>query len=85
MAEVPVELYLSALKTLVDIEKDWVPHKKGNTIYVRPFVFATEASIQLKISKSYKFCIILSVVGLIYSNGLAPMNIFVEDYYVRAV
>lgn len=77
--------YLHALKTLVDLDKDWIPTKLGTSLYIRPFMISTDPFLGASSSKNYKFIIILSPSGLYYPEGLKPVKIWVEDEYVRAV
>ncbi len=79
------EFALKALKELLEIDKDWVPHKEGTSLYIRPFVIGTEPSLGAHASAEYKFMIIMCPVGAYYATGLNPVNIFVENEYVRAV
>jgi len=79
------EFALTALTELLKVEADWVPTAPDTALYIRPFVFASQPAIGVHPAKSYKFLIILSPVGPYYSTGLAPVNILVEDEYVRAV
>ncbi|MCY8104563.1 branched-chain amino acid aminotransferase [Bacillus mojavensis] len=79
------ELVLEALTQLVELEKEWVPKEKGTSLYIRPFVIATEPSLGVKASKNYTFMIVLSPVGSYYGDQLQPINIYVEDEFVRAV
>ncbi len=79
------DFMLEALKTLVELDKDWVPHSSGASLYIRPFVFATEPFLGVHPSSSYKLMIILSPSGAYYATGLNPVSIFVEGSYVRAV
>ena len=76
---------LDALKALVEVEKDWVPTEDGTSLYIRPFIIATDVQLGVHPSKSYKFMIILSPVGSYYPEGIKPVKIFVEREYVRAV
>ena len=76
---------LDALKAVVDVEKDWVPVKEGTSLYIRPFIIATDVQLGVHPSKSYKFIIIMSPVGAYYAEGIKPVKIFVETEYVRAV
>ena len=80
-----VALCLEGLKTLLAVEKDWVPHKEGTSLYIRPTMIATDPMLGVHASHSYLFYIILSPVGAYYANGLSPVRIYVEDQYVRAV
>ncbi|UQZ48322.1 branched-chain amino acid aminotransferase [Bacillus sp. PK3-037] len=79
------ELVLEALTQLVELEKEWVPREKGTSLYIRPFVIATEPSLGVKASKNYTFMIVLSPVGSYYGDQLQPISIYVEDEFVRAV
>lgn len=62
------ELVLEALTQLVELEKEWVPREKGTSLYIRPFVIATEPSLGVKASKNYTFMIVLSPVGSYYGD-----------------
>lgn len=79
-----VEDFVQAVKALVETDKDWVPHKDGTSLYIRPFVIATEPHLGVRTSKQHKFIIICSPVGAYYSTGINPVKIFVEDEYTRA-
>ena len=74
-----------ALKELLRIESDWVPSIEGASLYIRPFIIATDPYLGVRPSHTYKFMIILSPSGAYYPQGLNPVNIYVEDEYVRAV
>lgn len=76
---------LKALSELINVEKDWVPKSEGTSLYIRPFIIATEAHLGVKPSSTYKYIIILSPVGSYYPEGINPVKIYVEDKYVRAV
>ena len=76
---------LEAIKALVAVEADWVPNVEGTSLYIRPFIIATDVQLGVHPSKSYKFMIILSPVGAYYAEGIKPVKIFVESEYVRAV
>lgn len=82
---IPEEDFLQAIKAIVKIDEDWVPNKKGASLYIRPFIIATEPSLNVKPASQYKFIIILSPVGAYYKEGLNPVKIWIEDEYVRAV
>jgi branched-chain amino acid aminotransferase len=76
---------LEAIKEFVRFERDWIPHEPGYSLYIRPFVIATDPFIGVKASSSYMFIIILSPVGAYYPEGMNPVKIYVETEYVRAV
>ncbi|WP_280770968.1 branched-chain amino acid aminotransferase [Salipaludibacillus daqingensis] len=79
------ELMLNYLKQLITVEKDWVPSAEGTSLYIRPFIIATEPSLSVAPSKSYKLMVILSPVGSYYPEGIHPVSIQVEDHFTRAV
>ena len=83
--ELPEELALQCLKELVSVEKDWVPHQEGASLYIRPFIFATDPFLGVHPGEHYLFMIILSPSGPYYASGLDPVNIYVENKYVRTV
>ena len=79
------QFMIEATKKLVEIEKDWVPHTDGASLYIRPFIFATDPYVGVRPADHYLFLIILSPSGAYYSTGLNPVKIYVEQKYVRAV
>ncbi|WP_211745995.1 branched-chain amino acid aminotransferase [Paenibacillus sp. Marseille-Q4541] len=76
---------LQALKELIQIDQDWIPTEKGTSLYIRPFIIATEPSLGASTSTHHQFIIILSPVGSYYPEGIHPVKIYVESEYVRAV
>lgn len=85
MPQIDEELALDALKQLLTIDKEWIPSAEGTSLYIRPFMIATEAYLGVSPSEKYKFMIILSPVGSYYKEGIHPVKILVENDYVRAV
>ncbi|KAA1039377.1 branched-chain amino acid aminotransferase [Macrococcus equipercicus] len=86
MPEVDIDFMVDTLKQLVTLEKDWIPTGEGQSLYIRPFVIATEAYLGVRAATHYKLLIILSPVGAYYgSDHLLATKIYVEDEYVRAV
>ncbi|GAA4069577.1 branched-chain amino acid aminotransferase [Amphibacillus indicireducens] len=83
--EIDPDLALAAIKELVRIENDWIPKQEGTSLYIRPFIIATEPYLGVSASKQYKFIIILSPVGAYYKEGINPVRIAVETEYIRAV
>ncbi len=83
--EVDVDFCVQATRELVTLEKDWVPSAPNTSLYIRPFIFATDNHIGVHASHTYQFCIILSPVGPYYATGLAPVSIMIEEEDVRAV
>jgi branched-chain amino acid aminotransferase len=76
---------LCALKELLRVESGWIPTADGTSLYIRPFVFATDPYLGVRPSRKYLFAIILSPVGNYYAEGLNPVKIYIESDYVRAV
>ena len=76
---------LDALIKLVDIDRDWVPGDPGTSLYIRPFIFATDEKLGVRTSNTYKLMIIMSPVGMYFADGLKPIKITVETEFVRAV
>ncbi len=76
---------MEALKTLVEVDQDWVPSEPDTSLYIRPFVIATDPHVGVHASHSYLFCIITCPVGSYYPEGLNPVKIMIEGEDVRAV
>ena len=76
---------LQAIETVVAVDSDWVPHTKGTSLYIRPFIIATDPQLGVHPSHTYIFAVILSPVGSYYAAGLDPVKIMVEREYVRCV
>jgi branched-chain amino acid aminotransferase len=81
MPPVPDEIFIEGMKQLINLDKNWIPSKPDHSLYIRPFMFATDEMIGVKPSDTYKFMILLSPTGPYYN---APMRIYVEENYVRA-
>ena len=84
MPQIDEELFVDAVKAVVDVDRDWIPQKENTALYVRPFIIATQPKLDVSASDDYLFVIILSPVGPYYENGLAPTKIYVEDEYIRS-
>ncbi len=82
---IDVDFAVEAVKELVKVDSDWIPTAPGTSLYVRPFIIATDPFLGVKSSDTYKFIVILSPVGAYYPEGLDPVKIYVESNYVRAV
>lgn len=82
MPQVPEEIFMEGLRLLVALDKNWIPQQEDHALYIRPFMFSSDHMIGVRPSEKYKFMIILSPTGPYYS---APMRIYVEENYVRAV
>lgn len=82
---VDLSMLRAGLCNLIELDKCWVPNNSGTSLYVRPFVVATEPYLGVKVSDTYKLFVILSPVGAYYQEGFKPVSIKVEDKYVRAM
>lgn len=82
MPEIPEDLFLEAIHTLVRLEKAWIPPQVGSALYIRPFMYATDETIGVKPSDTYRFIIFVMPVGPYYSQ---PVKLLAQDTYVRAV
>jgi len=85
MPAVPEELFLKGIEQLVSLERDWIPTAPETSLYIRPTMIAMDPVLGVKPSDHYYFYVILSPVGAYYAAGFNPVNILVEDHYVRAV
>ena len=83
--QIPNEDVLQAIEETVLFDRDWIPTKVGTSLYIRPFIIATDPHLGVHPSHSYLFCIILSPVAAYYAEGINPVKIFIERDYVRAV
>lgn len=83
--KIPEEDFVQAVKAVAQVDQDWIPTAPGTSLYVRPFVIATEPFLGVDPSDQYLFLIIMSPSGAYYESGLEPVGIWIEDDYVRAV
>ena len=81
MAVVPKDIFTEGLLQLIHLDKAWVPAARGTALYLRPFVFATEARFGVKVSEEYRFIIFTGPVPSLYAN---PIKVKVETHYIRA-
>jgi branched-chain amino acid aminotransferase len=80
--EVPKEIFMEGLKTLLNIDSEWVVPGIGNSLYIRPFVFATQAGVSAAPAEEYKFMIICTPVQAYYKGG--EVKVKISDHYSRA-
>ncbi|MBR6815917.1 MAG: branched-chain amino acid aminotransferase [Clostridia bacterium] len=85
MPAFPEDMFIEAVKAIVKVDADWVPSEPETSLYIRPFMFATEGALGAHASSSYKFVIVLSPSGAYYKEGVNPVRILIEDELVRAV
>ena len=81
MATLPEEVFMGGLEALLRVDADWVPSTPGSSLYIRPYMFATDTYLGVAPSKTYRFCIFTCPVGQYYSN---PPKLKVETEYIRS-
>src|SRR6476661_2226040 len=81
MPELPEELFIQSIAALVEVEKDWIPTKENYSLYIRPYMFATDPFLGVAPSETYKFMVLTGPVGAYFSKNLA---VKVETEYSRA-
>ncbi len=84
MPELPEEDFIAAIEKLVAADPQWVPEDEGSSLYIRPFMFASEPFLGVRPSREYIFCVIASPVGPYFKGGAKPVRIWVSEDYTRA-
>jgi len=82
--EIDKKVFMDGILKLVETEREWVPKQKGYSMYIRPFVFASDNNLGVHVSKTYKFFIILSPVGAYYKEGMNPVKLITAIEHTRA-
>lgn len=82
MPQIPKDLFMEGLTKLIAIDKNWIPDEDGASLYIRPFLFATDEFVGIRPSETYRFCIFTCPVGRYYSE---PVRVRIETYYSRAI
>lgn len=81
MPELPVDIFLKSISALVDLDRDWVPGKENHTLYIRPFMFATDPFLGVTPSSTYKYIVLTGPVGPYFSKNL---KVKIETNFSRA-
>ncbi|MFE3545602.1 branched-chain amino acid aminotransferase [Nocardia sp. NPDC059177] len=85
MAELPEELFVESVRQLLDVDADWVPAAGGeDSLYLRPFMFSTEAGLGVKPASAYKYLLLASPAGAYFPRGVKPVRVWLSTEYVRA-
>ncbi|WP_431960698.1 branched-chain amino acid aminotransferase [Actinacidiphila sp. bgisy160] len=84
MPELPVETFIAAVDALVTQDKAWVPSQGEQSLYLRPFMFATEVGLGVKPANEYLFMVIASPAGAYFPGGVKPVSVWLSEEYVRA-
>jgi branched-chain amino acid aminotransferase len=79
--EIPEEVFVGGLKALIDMDREWVPAGIGNSLYIRPLVFATEEALKARISSKYMFAIVATPAKSYYAE---PVSVKISDHYSRS-
>ena len=84
MAKVDPEEHLNAIIELVTLEHEWVPSQDGSSLYIRPFMIATQPALGVHASTSYLHAIITGPVGAYFAEGFKPVSVYISDEFIRA-
>ena len=84
MAEVPAELFLESIRVLVEADRDWVPRRTGEALYLRPLELATDPFLGVRPSDTYLFLLIASPAANYFPGGMRPVTVWLSTEYVRA-
>jgi branched-chain amino acid aminotransferase len=84
MAELPTELFLESLRALVEIDRAWVPEQDEESLYLRPFMFATEVGLGVRPANSFAYMLLASPAGSYFPRGVAPVKVWLSTEYTRA-
>jgi branched-chain amino acid aminotransferase len=80
MPELPEDLFIESVRELVNADRDWIPAGEGSSLYLRPFMFASEAFLGVRPAKQYKYLVIASPAGNYFKSGAPAVSIWVSDY-----
>ena len=84
MPELPEEVFVESVRLLVESDKAWIPSVEGGSLYLRPFMFASEAFLGVRPAKQYKYLVIASAAGNYFKSGAPAVSIWVSQDYTRA-
>jgi branched-chain amino acid aminotransferase len=80
MPEMPVDMFIESIRQLVAIDRDWIPTAEGASLYLRPFMFASEAFLGMRPARQYKYLVIASPAGNYFKSSAPAVSIWVSDY-----
>ncbi len=83
--EISYDMFMEGLVELLKLDRNWVPKKKGYSLYIRPFVFATDSFLGVKVSNTYRFMVVTSPVGAYYKEGFNPIRLMTSGNYARSI
>jgi branched-chain amino acid aminotransferase len=84
MPKLPEEVFLAALEKLLEVDRAWVPVKQESSLYLRPFMFASEVFLGVRPAQEYLFMVIASPAAAYFAGGVKPVTIWLSEHYTRA-
>ncbi|WP_089157103.1 branched-chain amino acid aminotransferase [Micromonospora sp. NBS 11-29] len=84
MPELPPETFVESLRRLVEIDREWIPEHEDASLYLRPFMFASEVFLGVRPANEYLYCVIASPAGAYFAGGVKPVTVWVSPDYTRA-
>jgi branched-chain amino acid aminotransferase len=84
MAPLPEQTFLDSLRALIEIDREWVPDREEASLYLRPFMYASEVFLGVKPASEYLYLVIASPVGSYFASGVKPLTLWISDEYTRA-
>jgi branched-chain amino acid aminotransferase len=84
LPQLPADLFLEAVDTLVTVDRAWVPYGGETSLYLRPFMFASEAFLGVRPAQHVTFCVIASPAGAYFPGGVRPVSIWLSENHARA-
>lgn len=84
MPELPPEMFVESLRRLVEIDREWIPEQEDGSLYLRPFMFASEVFLGVRPANEYLYCVIASPAGAYFAGGVKPVTVWVSPDYTRA-
>ncbi len=84
MPALPEETFIESVRRLVEVDRDWLPSVEGGSLYLRPFMFASEVFLGVRPAKEYKYIVIASPAGNYFKSGAPAVSIWVSEDYTRA-
>jgi branched-chain amino acid aminotransferase len=84
MPRLPEELFLESVRAMARVERDWIPTIDGGTLYLRPFMIATEAALTVRPATDYLFCVAAAPAGAYFTGSAPAVTLWVSEHYIRA-
>lgn len=84
MPTLPEQTFVDSLHRLIETDRDWIPEEEDGSLYLRPFMFASEVFLGVRPANEYLYAVIASPVGAYFSGGVKPVTVWVSPDYTRA-